>query len=221
MNGAHDMGGMQGMGPVRPELDEPVFHSRWEARVLAVTLGVGAMGRWNLDMSRFARENMPPADYLSRSYYEISLHGLETLLVEKGLVTPEEIDAAHAGRGAKKVAEPALTAERVGPALAKGATARLEEEVSPKFLVGQRVRARNQHPRGHTRAPRYVRGRIGCITHDHGVFIFPDSHAADGVKSPQHVYAVRFAACDLWGDVASNRDSVIVDLWDDYLDVAE
>jgi nitrile hydratase len=220
MNGAQDMGGMQCMGPVTAEENEPVFHGEWERRVLAVTLAMGAFGRWNIDMSRFAREDTPGADYLRRSYYETWLYGLEKLLVEKGFVGDDDIEAALTGGHAERTAEPALTAETVWPVLTKGRSARVDKDVAPKFAASDRVRVRNRHPIGHTRAPRYVRGRVGVINRDHGVFIFPDSHARDGTENPQHVYSVRFAATELWGPEAAASDGVYVDLWDDYLEPA-
>ena len=96
MNGAHDLGGMHGFGPVDPEPDEPVFHAPWEGRAFALTLAMGAYGAWNIDMSRHARERMEPGAYLATSYYEHWLHGLELLLIEKGLLTRQEIDARMA-----------------------------------------------------------------------------------------------------------------------------
>jgi len=93
VNGVHDMGGMHGFGPVVAEADEPVFHAEWERRAFALTLAAGFLGEWNIDMSRWAREQMPPARYLAASYYEHWLWGLEHLLVERGLLTREEIEA--------------------------------------------------------------------------------------------------------------------------------
>jgi nitrile hydratase len=220
MNGAHDLGGMHGMGPVVAEEDEPVFHAEWERRAFAITLAMGALGKWNLDMSRFAREDTPPADYLTRSYYETWLYGLEKQLVETGFVTEDEIAAELAGNHAQPVTTPTFTADKVGPALAKGSTARIDEDQPAKFKAGDRVVVRNLNPLGHTRAPRYVRGRAGIVDRDHGVFIFPDSHAADGNKNPQHCYSVRFDAAEIWGPETGGRNAVYVDLWDDYLDPA-
>jgi len=220
MNGAHDMGGMQGMGLVDAEVDEPVFHAEWERRMLAIFLAMAAWRRWNIDMARFARENVPAVDYLSRSYYENWLHGAESLLLEKGFISREEIEAARAGGHAEKIADPPLTADMVSPVTARGSSARVDVDVAPKFRIGESVRVINRHPRGHTRAPRYVRGHAGEIVRDHGIFVFPDTHAVDGTQKPQHVYAVRFAAAELWGDEVSQRDSVMVDLWDDYLEPA-
>lgn len=220
VNGPHDMGGMHCMGPVNAEKDEPVFHHDWERRAFALTLATGFQGKWNLDQARFAREDTLPADYLRRSYYEIWLAALERLIVENGMVSPEEIEAALSGAHADRIADPAVTVENAAPLLAKGGSARMDDEIEPKFIVGQQVRARNRHPLGHTRAPRYVRGHVGTVERDHGVFLLPDRNAADGIKEPQRVYAVRFDATELWGDDAGKGDSVCVDLWDDYLEAA-
>jgi len=92
--------------------------------------------------------------------------------------------------------------------------------VKPKFRVGQRVRTLNINPPGHTRLPRYARDKRGVIERDHGVYNFPDASAHGLGEKRQHVYSVRFAARELWGDAASPRDSVYLDLWDDYLERA-
>jgi nitrile hydratase len=225
MNGAHDLGGMHGFGPVEPEPDEPVFHAAWERRAFALTLAMAAWGRWNLDKSRWTRELMPPAEYLSTSYYEHWLFGLERLLVESGFVAPDELARVRRGEPADAPSSPtvqdgALRPDGVPRVLGKRRGARLDDPVPPSFRVGEWVRARNIHPTGHTRVPRYVRGRRGVVTIDHGVFIFPDTHAAGAGNKPQRVYSVRFSARELWGAEAPARDSVYVDLWDDYLEGA-
>jgi len=225
MNGIHDLGGMHGFGPVEPEADEPVFHDEWERRVFALTLAAGYLGRWNLDMSRHAREHMPPAEYLATSYYEHWLWGLERLLDATGLSTRAELQARIEDPGSphRKVAVEqvrALEAQAVEPALRSMRGARVDEEIEPGFHAGDCVRARNLNPAGHTRLPRYCRGKRGTVAADQGVWVFPDTHAAGLGKKPQHVYSVRFAAAELWGDGASPRDFVYVDLWEDYLEPA-
>jgi nitrile hydratase len=225
MNGAHDLGGMHGFGPVVAEPNEPVFHAEWERRAFGLTLAMGAWRRWNLDMSRSAREQMPPAEYLATSYYEHWLFGLERLLVEHGFVSPEELARVQRGEstpagGPVEVQDGALRRDSVPRMLRNRRAARLDDPVPPKFQVGQVVLTRNIHPPGHTRVPRYVRGRRGAVAIDHGVFIFPDTHAAGVGTTPQHVYSVQFAARELWGPEASARDTVYVDLWDDYLETA-
>ena len=119
MDGAHDMGGAKGFGPVVPEPDEPVFHSEWERRAFALTVAMARPGGWNIDMSRFARENRPPQDYLSKTYYEIWLAGLETLMVERGLVTREEIEAGKVLAPAKPDVRP-IPPKDVTPAIRRG-----------------------------------------------------------------------------------------------------
>lgn len=218
MNGAHDMGGTHGFGPIVQEANEPNFHAPWEQRAFALTLASGG-GRWNLDSSRFARENTPPADYLARSYYEMWIYGLEKLIVESGMVTADELAAARAGEHFTVVEQPGFGPDKVAPAMRRGGSARVHAAVAPLFQVGDRVRASSDAPTTHTRCPRYVRGRCGVIERDQGVFIFPDTHAHGGDQKPQHVYAVRFEADELWGK-ASQGGAVYVDLWDDYLEPA-
>jgi nitrile hydratase len=218
MNGAHDLGGMHGFGQVEIEKNEPVFHFPWEKRAFALTLASGFHGKWNLDMSRYAREQMPPAEYLATTYYEHWLFGLQKLLVEQQLVTAIELQTGHAE--AKTSELRALQVSDVEPLLRKRRAARLDEDVPPRFRAGERVVARNINPTGHTRLPRYARGRRGVIDRDHGVFIFADTHAMSRDKKPQHCYSVRFTARELWGSDASAHDSVFVDLWDDHLDRA-
>jgi nitrile hydratase beta subunit len=218
VNGVHDLGGMHGMGPVEIERDEPVFHSQWEARVLALQLACSFHGRWNIDMGRYARERMPPAEYLAATYYEKWLFGLNKLLVERGLVTANELQTGRAE--AKANVAGVLRASDVAGFLRNRRHARLDVDVQPKFKSGDGVIARNINPTGHTRLPRYARGRRGAIDRDHGVFIFADTHAMSRDRKPQHCYSVRFTARELWGPDASARDSVYVDLWDDHLDPA-
>jgi len=218
MNGIHDMGGMHGMGPIVREAAEPVFHHAWERRAFGITMAAGFLGKWNIDMSRHARERMPPAQYLSSSYYAKWLWGLELLLVEHGLLTPEEIE--HGRAEGSRPAVRVLRAADVPAVLRRGGPARVPDEIPPRFAPGAPVVARTINPVGHTRLPRYARGRRGLIDRDHGVFIFPDENAAGRGPAPQHLYSVRFAARELWGPEASDRDAVYLDLWDDYLDPA-
>lgn len=218
MNGVHDMGGMHGMGPVVIEKDEPVFHADWEARVYALQRASSFHDTWNIDMSRFSRERMPPAAYLAATYYERWLFGLQTLLVEQGLVTAQELAT---GRAATKAGETAaLRVSDVAARMRGRLSARVAAEVPPRFKPGDPVVARSINPVGHTRLPRYVRGRRGTINIDHGVFTFPDTNAVSRDPKPQHCYSVRFDARELWGLEVAARDSVYLDLFDDYLDAA-
>jgi len=218
MNGVHDMGGMHGLGPIEIEKGEPVFHEKWEGRVFALRLACTFHKKWNGNMNRYAVERMPPAAYLASTYYEKVLFGLETLLVEQEVVTAQEL-ASGSAAGKAGVAG-VLGIDGLDALLRKRIYARRDEKVPPKFKAGDRVVARNINPAGHTRLPRYARGRRGVIDRDFGVFIFPDTSAMTRDPKPQHLYNVRFAARELWGESVSARDSVYVNLWDDHLDPA-
>ena len=220
MNGVHDMGGMHGMGPIQYEKNEPVFHARWEGRVLAMVRAMGFWNKWNIDASRHSREVIPAAEYLRMSYYEKWFTGLVDLLAKSGLVTSAELETGKRAKGSSK-ATPPLTAALIAPLSKKwNADVARDVPVAPIFRVGQRVRARNINPTGHTRLPRYARGKFGTIDRDHGVYVFPDTNAQFLGEKLQHVYSVRFIARELWGSDASPRDSVYIDLWDDYLEPA-
>jgi nitrile hydratase subunit beta len=204
VNGAHDMGGTHGFGPVVAEPDEPYFHADWERRVLALVLAMGATGQWNIDQSRFAREDRPPAEYLSLSYYEIWLAGLERLLAER-----EPLEGIAP-----------LRAHDVAALLARGSSAEREPPRPPRFAVGDQVRARNINPRGHTRLPRYVRGHVGTVVHVHGAHVYPDVHARGEGEDPQWLYTVRFDGRELWGPDGDPRSGVSVDAFEPYLEPA-
>ncbi len=219
MNGIHDMGGMHDMGPVQYEKNEPVFHASWEGRVFALRRAMGAWGKWNIDASRHEIELVPPAEYLRMSYYERQFTAFLELLVKSGLVSRAEIDSGKPSGGSSKQS-PAFTVDKVMPLIVKGMRTSRNVAVAPRFQAGQRVRARNIHPVGHTRLPRYVRAKLGTIDRDHGVFVFPDTNAHFLGEKPQHVYSVRFAARELWGEQAAQRDSVYLSMWDDYLEPA-
>jgi len=214
MNGVHDMGGMHGMGPIQVEKNEPVFHARWEARVLAMRRAVRASGKLRGN-GRFAIESIPAADYLRMSYYERWFAALVTELIDSSLATRAEIESGKPATGSVR-AVPALSAADAATLPFRRVPALLRAETPPRFQVGQRVRARNINPVSHTRLPRYTRGRTGVIERTRGLEAFPDR----GDNKPQYVYLVRFAARELWGEQASPRDSVHIDLWDDYLEPA-
>ena len=219
MNGVHDMGGMQDMGAVQREKNEPVFHQRWEGRVWGMMWSGSAWGKWNLDAMRHAIERIPPADYLRMSYYEKWLAALVDLVTQKGLVTRAELESGKPAAGSAK-ATPPVKAEGVPALIARGNPVKRDVAVAARFQVGERVRGRNINPTTHTRLPRYARGKIGTVERDHGVFLFADSNAHFQGEKPQHLYSVRFAARELWGEQAAPRDAVYVNLWDDHLEPA-
>lgn len=219
MNGAQDLGGMMGFGPIAFEPDKPLFHADWERRAFGLTLTMGATGTWTLDATRHARESLHPAEYLSSSYYEIWFKGLEKLVLRHGLVSSDEIELGSA------LAPPAplkrvLQAEDVPAVVAQGSPADRILEHPARFEVGDRVMARNQNPVGHTRLPRYVRGKHGFVERVHGVFVFPDSNAHGQGENPQWLYTIRFSGPELWGEEADPSLVVSVDAWESYLEPA-
>jgi nitrile hydratase subunit beta len=201
VDGIHDLGGLHGFGPVGVAPDEPVFHERWEGRMFA-TVAVAMQQRiTQLDEFRHAIERMDPAHYLTSPYYEHWLSALATLLVEKGIIAREEVPDVPLGRPAASPHDP--------------------PEPSAPFALGDRVRVRDVHARGHTRCPRYVRGRCGVVVRvDHEAAV-PDQAAHARPARMETTYSVRFEPRELWGDDAEPSAAFIcVDLWRSYLEPA-
>ena len=192
MNGIHDLGGSQGHGPIVVEASEPVFHEPWEGRVRGMMAQLIAAGVFNLDEFRHAQERLPQDAYLTTGYYARWLAAIELLLDEKGL------------RGDAPVGAPS----GVMP----------ESRATPRFAPGDRVITRNMQPAGHTRLPRYARGKHGNVESRRGPFLLPDSNAHRSGRDWEPVYTVVFAARELWGGSAGTRESVSIDLWQSYLE---
>jgi nitrile hydratase subunit beta len=216
MNGAHDMGGRLGFGPVVPEQNEPVFHATWEGRVYGLAGTLGAFDLWNLDEDRHACENHLPQTYVSSSYYEIWLMMFERLLVEKGIVTADELKSGKSSKG--KVTKPLLKPRDVMAAQTAPGTYHRNTGTKPVFAVGQNVRVRNMMIPTHTRLPGYLRGAAGEIVMIHGCHVFPDSHSLGKGEDPRWLYAVRFTAKAVWG--RDTNDVFHADLWEPYLEPA-
>jgi nitrile hydratase len=207
VDGVHDLGGMQDFGPVLADLAEPVFHASWEARVFGTGAIVTLQGLASTNTFRHAIERMDPAHYLGSSYYEHWLTAFATLLVEQGVLTREELEARTGGSFP-------LSRPSQAPSWT-GATAGARS----RFAVGDRVCVSEAHPRGHTRCPRYVRGKRGLVDRCDGAFTLPDAdvHGSDSPLEP--TYSVRFDAQELWGEEADASATVSVDLWESYLEL--
>ncbi|QDG78368.1 nitrile hydratase subunit beta [Labrenzia sp. PHM005] len=219
MNGAQDLGGQMGFGPIELEENEPNFHAKWEERAFAITLAMGATGSWNIDTSRHARETLPPPIYLSSSYYKIWTLGLEKLCLDKDLITKEELASGTAQDPAKPVKQ-ILKADNVAAVLAKGGPADRPENAPARFKTGDRIRTKRMHPEGHTRLPRYARDTIGTIDAVHGVHVFPDANAHGRGEQPTWLYSVAFKGTDIWGPDSDPKLTLRIDLWEPYLDPA-
>ena len=199
---------MQDFGPVVVEQDEPVFHAAWEERVFGLVAIVSAQGLYSVNAFRHAIERMEPAHYLASPYFEHWLTGLATLLLERGVIEREELreragasfPLARPSRAPRWQADPGTS------------------EQPSRFAAGDPVRVREMHPRGHTRCPRYVRGKRGVVTRVDGLFPLPDVAAHSGMRCEQYAYNVRFDAHELWGDAADGAAAVYVDLWESYLE---
>ncbi|GGG06557.1 nitrile hydratase subunit beta [Paenibacillus abyssi] len=231
MNGIHDVGGMDGLGPVQYEENEPVFHEPWEGRLTAMQTLMRSKHRlFHLDETRYAIERIDPVYYMGSSYYQIWLLRTEALLKERGVFTEEELQgkmaqlspgispAPHLG-AFRKVKPPMSSAIRKVVLETAAGTAEPSEAIVPKFSPGMSVRAKLMSPLGHTRIPRYVRDKVGVIEAIHGLFILPDTKVHKGIDLYQTVYRVRFEAQDLWGEDASPHDKLYIELWEDYLEL--
>lgn len=223
MNGVHDLGGLEGLGPVNPTKDEPVFYSDWERATFSMLLPALLAGI-NLDEFRHGIERMHPAEYLSSRYYEHWLHTMERGLIEKGVITEEEM----AERTRRYLEDPdAPLPEREDEGQVKtllevmhaGASTKMPTEGTPRFRPGDRVQVRNEHPSGHTRMARYLRGKQGVVDRVYDSFVFPDTNARGAGENPQYVYSVRFDAAHVWGEGTSEpRQTIYFDLWEPYLE---
>ncbi len=219
MNGVHDMGGMDGFGKVEAEPNEPMFHSEWESRVLAMVRAMGAAGAFNIDTSRFYRETLPPDIYLASSYYQKWLLGLEDLLVDKGYIAAREISAGHAIEPARPLKRGKFTVGDVERVMVRGNFAR-DTATPARFKPGDRVRAKNIHPTTHTRLPRYARGHVGVVERNLGCNVFPDTAAMEAGENPQWLYTVVFDGAELWGPDADPAVKVSIDAFEPYLELA-
>jgi nitrile hydratase subunit beta len=217
MNGVHDMGGMHDMGPIPISKEQRLFDEPWEARAFALMMACWDFIPKNYAV-RFAIEQIPPAEYLRMSYFERWVEALQNMLLKAGAIKDEELVTGKPGPGSPR-GTPALPAAKVTAMIEEEASSPPEPIMPARFQVGQPVRARNINPIGHTRLPRYARGRNGVITRNQGAFAFEDSNE-DGIQSgkPQHVYQVRFSAGELWGNDARPDDAVYLDLWESHLE---
>jgi nitrile hydratase len=223
MNGVHDLGGTDGLGPVPIEQNEPVWHAEWEKAAFAMFATSFRAGLFGVDQFRYGIEQMHPAVYLLSPYYEHWLHTVEHYATAKGVVDPEEIDRraehylANPDEPLPETSDPDLIAF-IDAAVKNGAPANRPSNQPPKFAVGDRVRVEDDSPRGHTRKARYVRGKVGTIVMAHGTFIYPDSAGNGGDDDPQHVYTVRFTNDELWGEEAAEPNgTVCFDVWEPYI----
>ena len=226
MNGVHDLGGTDGLGPVVVEENEPVWRAEWEKAGFGMFPFPFAAGWFNVDMFRFGIEQMHPAHYLLSPYYEHWAHTAEHYGILAGAIDPEELEKRtrhyleNPDEPLPDTKNPDLVAFAEG-AVRTGVSPRRDSDAPAKFKPGVRVRIHDDSPKGHTRRARYVRGKVGTVELHHGTFVYPDSVGNGGPDDPQHVYTIRFDGKDLWGsDHAEENTVVYFDAWEPYLEPA-
>ena len=217
MNGVHDLGGMHGFGAIAHDPNEPLFHAAWEARVRAMATLAMSRDYFNIDAFRYGIERMDPAHYLRAPYFERWLATIELNLIENGFLSGDELDARteQFRQHSRATIPPGGDTTPVREARQESAAPPLP---ASRFAVGDAVVTRNVHPPGHTRLPRYARGKRGIIHRLHGPQVFPDTNAVGLGEHPQPLYQVRFEARELWGESAEARQTVSLDLWESYLE---
>lgn len=220
MDGIHDLGGMHGFGPV-PVSQDYVFKERWQARAFALTEALCMSAGINADQHRRELERIPPIDYLSMDYFEKWIASTEALLIEKGYLTREELESGRKAFDLNPEQRKVFSGKALISAMLQGAPLQYpDDSQSRQFAVGGKVRIRDEHFYHHTRVPRYVRGKVGTIIADVGVFQFADSVAQDKGPDPKRCYTVEFPAELLWGSEAEALETVCVDMWEPYLERA-
>jgi nitrile hydratase subunit beta len=223
VNSVHDIGGMDGFGPIHRESSDPVFHEPWESRVFGMAMLRAGLPPSTLDAGRHQLERLNPVQYISSSYYERWLARMDSALVEAGTLTRAEIDkrmeilAAEPDLPIPRREDPA-EADRIANAVRGGHSTARKIRQKPRFAVGDKIITRNLNPPGHTRLPRYVRGKHGAVVAHHGAHVFPDSNAHGLGENPQHLYTVRIPIREVWGDSAEPNECVLIDLWESYLE---
>lgn len=218
MDGIHDLGGKPGYGKVDKTGEDEVFHERWEAAVYSMVNAVARAGALhNVDRFRHSVERVDPEAYLGHGYYGRWLGGLESLLVEAGLLDQQELTVRAKALGASEsdlvAARPNSNPDPAGPPRTGPGSFRALES-GPEFTVGARVRTASEPVAGHTRLPAYARNRVGEVIASHDGWVFPDTSAHGGGEQPCHLYTVRFSSEELWDKPGF---SVSLDLFEPYL----
>ena len=217
MDGVHDMGGMDNFGPIIREENEPVFHDESERTLFSFMVALMGSGYFSIDEMRRSTDKIPPVQYLASSLYEKWLESLVNMLVEKNVITTEEMRIGKSLR-TTGTALPPLPKEGAEFITSNPLSALKELDQAPQFHVGDKITAKVMHPLHHTRLPRYIRGKHGTVDKIHGAFLLPDSNAHGGAETPQYNYSVRFSAQELWGNEAPQKDCLFIDLFESYME---
>lgn len=220
MDGIHDLGGMQGFGPVEIETDEPVFHHDWEKRVFALAMAAPFVAEFGDDQFRRQIEHIPPRQYLKSSYYELWFEGMTGLLKELDVISDEELNQSVMINSIPEHFDVnnQAAADELESIVAQGESQAMPQSTGrDRFRVGDLVITRDHMTSVHNRLPRYARGKPGRVIAEHGIFVFADTNSVGSGLEPQMLYGIEFQACDLWGSEAQPGDTLCLDLWDAYL----
>jgi len=219
MDGIHDLGGKQGHGKIDRSGEDKVFKTDWEGRIFGIVLGTTPAPGWNIDRGRHARECIDPGDYLTRGYFDRWLVALETLLIDSGRASLEEILAGKAESRPNDLPAP-HGPDRVWPIMQAGYDPKQEERVPPRHAVGAKVRFLGRGVPGHTRLPAYVMGVAGSVVGYYGNHTLPDAYA-HGEHRAEPLYCVKVLAGDCFPERRGSKDSIFLDAWESYLEPAE
>ena len=219
MDGIADMGGTEGWGLTHPpRVDEPVFAEPWQGRAFALTLLSLQLAGWNVDAFRHAEERLDRRAYLGDGYYGRLLNAAELMLTESAVLAPSAIEARARNLHGERVAEPPVP-QPVKPDYTPTAEGSLRTvHASPAFAAGERVRAKNISPAGHTRLAHYVRGHTGIVVAIQPASVLPDTNAHFRGENPQYVYTVRFDSHELWGADAEPF-ALTIEMFESYLEM--
>jgi nitrile hydratase len=219
MDGIHDVGGMDGFGPVDTTEHEDTFHEPWEGETYATFVAGLGSGTFGIDAFRHSIERMPPADYLTSDYYDRWVTAITRLFVERGVLDPDAVRERTRAFADGDATVPERTDPDLIGELAAGVNDAYDSSGTPSepaFEAGDRVVVRNHAPSGHTRCPAYVRRAEGTVRAYRGSHTYPDA-AAHGDERSEPLYNVRFSAAELWGDRGDDGASISVELWEPYL----
>jgi len=201
-----------------PDRDQGrVMKEEWERQVWGLNFAVSGLPGYSTG-GRAGRERIPPELYLSMPYYARWLYRAEKSLLAGGFVTEAELANPDGAITMLNIPnfQPSNPDETLAY-LSSDDSSELEAKVPPLFVVGDAVMVKNEHPAGHTRVPRYVRGHRGVVHHHHGVHEFQDDIAKGQDVGQQHLYTIMFTGPELWGSRAHPKDRIYAELWDCHL----
>lgn len=214
MDAIHDLGGMEGFGPIPIDTGDAPFTYAWEQRMWGLARAGIAHGI-TIDWFRHGLELMPPRDYLNFRYFNKWCANYFMLMIDAGTLSLDEVASGHSAAPVI-AATPLSVDDIISRNRGSNVSFARETDAAPAFAPGDNVGTLAHGHSGHTRLPRYARSRTGTIVAHHGAHVLADD-GARGIETPEHLYTVSFSARELWGPDANENDDVTLDLWESYL----